>query len=355
MNRFLKLFFLLCVVIIVSCNKDTIDNINSKILFITRNIDEKYDLKLYMYLMNTDGSEITRLLDLPVFDRKPSVSNSYNMVAFICENQDEDSSFNNLYIVNLNGDGLRIIDRSNSRYDGSPSWSQDDSKIIFSKTMSESPYYTSIFIFDFENGQENQLTNFGNCYDSNFSPDGKIISFICEFKLYFIDLDGSNKRLIVQNIVWNYCWSPNGDKIVYSGKDENNSEQIYLVDLKGNNIKKLTDRYFINPDSFWDNFGNRRPQWTPDGNKIVYESEVNEDTAEVWIMDIDGMNKARISNDGAGDRWPIVSPNGKQILFLSDLYCEGCYEIKIMDINGENQKSLSENRFTDNYPAFIEY
>jgi Tol biopolymer transport system component len=353
MNNLLKQVILLLYVFLGGCLKDNNENAALKILFVTRDINDRYDLNLYMHVMNLDGSEVKKIVDFPVYILKPSVSKKYKKIAFTCEYIDQDTPKAELYVVNSNGTDLKLISKSHRRYNSTPCWSHDDLNIIYTKYMVDSPYCTSVYLYNFNTSQEFQLTNEGNCSDAKFSPDDKIISYTSGFKLYFMDVDGANKRLIVPNIVYDYNWSPGSDQIVYYGKDENNSKQIYLIELSGDSIKKLTDRFYLNPDEI--NFGNRFPTWTPDGKKIVYESDINEDVSEIWIMDIDGQNKKRLSDDGTGDRMPVVSPDGKKILFLSDLYCLGCREIKIMDISGDNKKSLSNNRFTDQYPEFIKY
>jgi TolB protein len=72
--------------------------------------------------------------------------------------------------------------------------------------------------------------------------------------------------------------------------------------------------------------------WTPD-NRIVFSSDQTGDT-EIWIMDADGSNSRPLTSDRAFKGVPVVSPDGRYIVFWSG---SGSGSIVRMDINGGNQ------------------
>ena len=53
---------------------------------------------------------------------------------------------------------------------------------------------------------------------------------------------------------------------------------------------------------------------------------------------------------GNNDGYPMLSPDGKLILFESDRY--GTSEIYVMDVDGKNLKQLTHNQFHDNSPKW---
>ena len=62
------------------------------------------------------------------------------------------------------------------------------------------------------------------------------------------------------------------------------------------------------------------PNWSPDGQRIVFTSYANTSpstitSAEIHIMNADGTGQAQLTNDGLEKRGPAWSPDGTQILF----------------------------------------
>ena len=92
------------------------------------------------------------------------------------------------------------------------------------------------------------------------------------------------------------------------------------------------------------------PYWSPDGTKIVYQSNRTDDNSEIYIMDVDGKNAVRLTYSEGFDENPIWSPDGKSILYATNR--DGNHEIYIMDVNGENQRNLSNHPAYDGHPNF---
>ena len=57
--------------------------------------------------------------------------------------------------------------------------------------------------------------------------------------------------------------------------------------------------------------------WTPD-KRIVYASSTTGNT-DIWIMNPDGSNRVQLTNSPAADESPLVSPDGKLIVFVSGM------------------------------------
>jgi len=108
--------------------------------------------------------------------------------------------------------------------------------------------------------------------------------------------------------------------------------------VKTKNITKLT------------NIESSYPYWSPDGSKIVFQSNRLDDNSEVYIMDSDARHIVRLTNSEGFDEAPIWSPDGNSILFTTDR--DGDHEIYIMDVNGENQRNLTNHPAYDGHPNF---
>ena len=196
-----------------------------------------------------------------------------------------------IYVMNINGKNLRRL-TNNHHLDHSPSWSPDGKCIVFSSNRDRN---REIYVMDADGGNQLNLTNNPQGdYSPSWSPDGERIVFTSDREIYVIDADGGNQRKLGQNDendVKDYSpsWSPDGKRIVFSSERDghfvddhgNITNEIYVMDADGGNQQRLTE--------------NRRedwyPSWSPDGRRIAFSSE-RDGSAEIYVMDADGRNQA---------------------------------------------------------------
>jgi len=70
------------------------------------------------------------------------------------------------------------------------------------------------------------------------------------------------------------------------------------------------------------------PSWSPDGSKITFSSDIDGND-EIYVMNADGSNQTRITNNDAEDWYPSWSPDGSKIAFTSER--DGDFEIYVMN------------------------
>ena len=95
-------------------------------------------------------------------------------------------------------------------------------------------------------------------------------------------------------------------QITFASNRDGNTE-IYVMDADGGNQQRLTN----NPFKDWD------PSWSPDGKRIAFASN-RDGNAEIYVMDADGGNQRNLTNNPRHDTDPVwynpafaVAPAGK--------------------------------------------
>ena len=140
-------------------------------------------------------------------------------------------------------------------------------------------------------------------------------------------------------------WSPDGKKIAFASsfRDVNGHDlkgEIYVMNADGTNTIRLTNNIDFD----------RSPSWSPDGEKIAFTSDRDGNT-EIYVMNAaDGTNTTRLTYIIAIDDEPRWSPDGEKIAFVS-LRDQISTEIYVMNAaDGSDVTRLTYNPTTDSHP-----
>ncbi len=166
-------------------------------------------------------------------------------------------------------------------------------------------------------GEIIEKTGFANYYPQ-FSPDGKKIAYLSnqDFDygttgLFIYDIKKKKSEGITAPVSTNYCWSPDGKRIIYAKRNSpptihhSTIYDLYEYDLKSKEEKRLTE-----------NMRAYSPSYSPDGKMICFV--VNKDgTLNLEIADANGTNYDPITafNNGEQVYNPKFTPDGKKIVF----------------------------------------
>jgi TolB protein len=121
----------------------------------------------------------------------------------------------------------------------------------------------------------------------------------------------------------------NDDRKLLFVSNQDGDREIFLTNLKGENLKQLTHN---NRDDY-------DASWSPDGQFILFTSNRDNGNSEVYIMAVNGSQQKNLSKSPGFDGQAHWSPDGKSIAFTSDR--DGAIAIYIMDKDGGDLKKLS--------------
>jgi len=153
-------------------------------------------------------------------------------------------------------------------------------------------------------------------------------------QLWEIPYPSGEPRKLTNNLNGHYGVSITADgRSIVTGERYARSAVWVSPDLKPENAKQVMP-------STGDTWG---LSWTPDG-RIVYVSDQTGD-AEVWIMNADGSDARPLTNDRIFKLVPIVSPDGKYVVYTSA--GNGGQLVRI-DIAGGNPVVLTKAAGADN-------
>jgi len=253
----------------------------------------------------------------------------------VFENEEKSDYNYELFIVNADGSELTKL-TDDPAFDGAPSFSPDLKKIAFTSTRNGK---MNVFIFDLEaylkgeSSEAIQLTNEGNNYCPAWAPDNSTIAFTSDrsggFKIYKMNIDGSNQEIFIDlNGAFYPSWSSDSKKLVFNAQ-VNGASEVFKIDADGENMVMLTN------NSANDQFAS----WSPDGENIAFSSTVGGSLFAVYTMDKNGENVVKIVESRTSDEFPIWSPDGTQILCRSSI--TGSDQLVILDTDGSNARAIT--------------
>lgn len=120
---------------------------------------------------------------------------------------------------------------------------------------------------------------------------------------------GNGEDLIITDTLCNSTdgsISPQGDWVAYAGDDQEGNLDIYIVNIDGQSKRRLTS-----DDSY-----DYSPHWSPDGSKILFTSH-REGHPNIYVMDMDGSNKKNLTPGPDEEFSASWGPDGKRIVYSS--------------------------------------
>ncbi|OGU27613.1 MAG: hypothetical protein A2057_16065 [Ignavibacteria bacterium GWA2_35_9] len=264
----------------------------------------------------------------------------------------------------------------------------DEKKLIFQTTFG-SLQCDQIFTMNIDGSEQKMVsTGFGRTTCSYFLPGDTAIIYASThlvdkdcppppdrskgyvwklyetFDIFMAKPDGSNLRQITNAYGYDAeaTVSPKGDKIVFTSTRDGDPE-IYLMDIDGSNQIRLTFEKGYDGGPFFSLDGSKivfrasRPKTEEelkDYNDLVENGLVRPTALEIYTMNSDGSNIKQVTNFGRASFAPFFHPDGKRIIFASNINSKTGrdFDLYIINTDGTGLEQITFNETFDGFPMF---
>lgn len=207
--------------------------------------------------------------------------------------------------------------------DVDPAFSPDGKEILFSSTRGRA---VGVWKISADGSRAERICD-GD--QAEWSPDGKQIALRRDERLYSRELATGRQRPITPED-WPHCsgpaWRPDGRQIAFACRWDG-ANGVFVVPAGGGVPTKVYDKK-----------GACEPHWSPDGLRLVYETETN-----LFTIDPDGKKNRAVTFFGGVQRYGRFSPDGRSIVFCQGVSDRGPWELYIIPASGGTPRQLTED------------
>jgi len=271
--------------------------LNGKIAFVSDR-----DGNNEIYVMNADGTGVTRLTNDRADDVDPAWSPDGRRIAFAKDGQ--------IHVMNADGSGVTNL-TSDFSVNRGPAWSPDGRRIAFHSDRDADGNFVifEIYTMAADGTVPIRLTDLpGDHSSAAWSPDGRTIAFVCQDfssasarQICAMNADGTDVRVLTDNARdqrdADPSFSPDGRKIVFTrtGYGYDGKAEVVTMNPDGSDLNRLYNGFYVNAN---------HPVFAPDGTKIAFSAGPEYEDHSVLVMDADGTNDEVIEEGNFDNRDP---------------------------------------------------
>ncbi len=325
-----------------------------------------------IYLMFPDGTNLRRLTFDSADDVVPIWSPESGNIIF---HSDRESAQNDIFAMSANGGTVTPL-TSTSAFDGFASWQRTPTGIalptISINDVSVAEPANGTATATFMVSVEGQITSpvsllFATINDSATSPNdfqprnptamtfingetSKQIAITINAdqaaetaETFFVKLTNITNAVASKSLGTGMIRSQydfNG-KIVFASRRSGNQE-IFTMNADGSQILRLTNSTAV--DSL--------PKFSPDGTKIVFDTQIGTGNRQLFTMNADGTNLIQLTNLTNTENYDAsFSPDNSTVLFTR-IASGNAGDVFTINADGTNLKRLTTNMQSDSEPRF---
>ena len=215
-----------------------------------------------------------------------------------------------LHVADADGYGPQTILASNEPII-SPTWSPDGGRLAYVSFEQKKPV---VYVQSITTGARQAVANFfGSNSAPAWSPDGRRLAVVLsrdggsQMNLISADGRGQPQRLAASaSIDTEPNFSPDGRSIIFTSY-RGGSPQIYRIAVAGGQVQRLT----------FEGSYNISPRHSPDGKSFTFIQR-NGGRYNVAVQDF-ATRQVQVLTEGGVDESPSFAPNGRMILYASEI------------------------------------
>ena len=156
--------------------------------------------------------------------------------------------------------------------------------------------------------------------------------YVDDYEIFIMNPDGSGQVNISNNPGVDWVYHAYEDKLYFISDRDSTKRKYFLYEMNwdGTEVRKVTD--FLVHDSWFNSRNN--------GKELLVVPNFGEEAPrDIFIIDLEGNVLDRLTDDEHHNNDPAFSPDGKQIAFRS--YRTGLDELFIMNADGSNLRQVT--------------
>ena len=292
------------------------------------------DGNMEIYSIDPSGENEANFTNSRMDESNPVVSPDRKSVAFISGSTDR----NTIEVMSVSDSERVAVTQADVRH-RDVTWSPDSDRIAY---VMEQGGQHQLMMVNKDASMLGLLTTIPAQEIGDWSRNGEAVAFVVGSGagrgLYIRNPDGVNEFRLTDQPDSSPRVSPDSRRIAFISARDGNDE-LYMIDVDGTNLARVTQTNAPEYDI----------SWSPNGQTILFVSE-KDGNPEVYSISRNGSNLTRLTFNAVVDRYPVWSPSGDRIAFVS--YLDGDADIFIMNSDGSNQQRLTLNNATDTRPSW---